>query len=48
MTFIAHAADWISLAFFVPVIAFIGWLAVAQLRQRRGRREGASDARSNR
>ena len=41
---LAHAADFISLAFFVPVLAFIGWLAVSQVRERRAtRREGRGD-----
>jgi hypothetical protein len=48
MVVIAHVAHWSSLVFFVPVIGFIAWLVVAQLRERRGRREGASGPRSNR
>ena len=37
MPVVAHAADYVSLAFFVPVVAFIAWLAVGQLRARRAR-----------
>lgn len=41
-TVLAHLGhDLVSLAFFVPTIAFIVWLAVTQFRQRRGAREGA-------
>jgi len=43
MTVLAHAADYISLAFFVPVIAFIGWLALTQYRERRAERDGAGE-----
>jgi len=36
MTQIAHAAHWLtSLAYFVPVVAFVGWLLIARLRDRR-------------
>jgi hypothetical protein len=35
MIYLAHAADWISIVFFVPVLAFLGWLAITQLRARR-------------
>jgi hypothetical protein len=48
MVVIAHVAHWSSLIFFAPVIGFIAWLVVAQLRERRGRRAGASDPRSGR
>ena len=38
MTLIAHAGHWlVSLAYFIPVIAFIAWLAVTQIRERRSR-----------
>ena len=40
----AHAADFVSLIFFVPVIAFLVWLAVDQLRARRGARLDGGDA----
>jgi len=38
---IAHAGHWITtVAYFVPVVAFLAWLAVTQIRERRnpGRR----------
>ncbi len=39
----AHVGhNLVSLAFFVPTIAFIVWLAVTQLRQRREARGGAT------
>ena len=39
MTLVAHAGHWlVSLAYFVPVIAFIVWLAVTQIRERRAGR----------
>lgn len=31
----AHAAHWTNLILFVPVIAFMVWLAVTQIRDRR-------------
>ncbi len=38
---IAHAADWISTGLLLaPVLAFLGWLAVTQLRERRRSRNG--------
>lgn len=48
MLVIAHAADWVSLAFFVPVIGFVVWLALNQLRERRGESEEGPDSPSNR
>ncbi len=46
MVLIAHVGhDLVSLAFFVPTVAFLVWLAVTQLRERRGERgrtEGGS------
>ena len=42
MTFlIAHAGHWLtSIAYFVPVVAFLVWLGVTQIRERRrGRQE---------
>ena len=44
MLVLAHAADWISLIFFVPVVAFLVWLGVAQLRERRAARDPGSGA----
>jgi len=37
MTFqIAHAGHWLtSIAYFIPVVAFLGWLLVTQIRERR-------------
>jgi hypothetical protein len=36
MLLIAHPGHWIaSVAYFLPVIAFLGWLAFTQLRERR-------------
>jgi hypothetical protein len=33
---IAHAGHWItSIAYFVPVLGFIAWLIVTQVRERR-------------
>lgn len=38
MLLIAHAAHWLtSVAYFVPVVGFLAWLGVTQLRERRGR-----------
>jgi hypothetical protein len=36
---IAHAGHWLlNVAYFVPVVGFMVWLAVTQWRERRGRR----------
>lgn len=36
MPVIAHAGHWITtIAYFVPVVAFIVWLIVTQVRERR-------------
>ena len=33
---IAHSGHWLtSVAYFLPVVAFLVWLAVAQVRERR-------------
>jgi hypothetical protein len=38
VTSIAHTGPVITtIAYFVPVVAFLVWLAVVQLRERRGR-----------
>ena len=38
MIVLAHAAHWItSVAYFVPVVGFLLWLAITQIRQRRQR-----------
>ena len=35
---IAHAGHWLtSIAYFLPVVAFLVWLAITQWRERRGR-----------
>jgi hypothetical protein len=42
MTFlIAHAGHWLTtIAYFVPVVAFLVWLGITQIRERRrGRHE---------
>jgi hypothetical protein len=39
MLLFAHAGHWLtSIAYFVPVVGFMAWLAVTQLRERRPRR----------
>lgn len=36
---IAHAGHWLtSIAYFLPVIFFVAWLGITQLRERRSRR----------
>jgi hypothetical protein len=36
---IAHAGHWLtSIAYFLPVVAFLAWLGVTQLRERRRNR----------
>jgi hypothetical protein len=36
MVLIAHAGHWlVSLAYFVPVLGFLGWLVITQVRERR-------------
>ena len=36
MTLLAHAGHWITtIAYFAPVVAFLGWLVVVQVRDRR-------------
>jgi hypothetical protein len=33
---IAHAGHWlINVSYFLPVVAFLGWLAFVQIRERR-------------
>jgi hypothetical protein len=37
----AHAGHWLtSIAYFVPVIAFLVWLGITQLKERRNRGNG--------
>jgi hypothetical protein len=38
VTLIAHAGHWLTtIAYFVPVVAFLAWLIVTQVRDRRSR-----------
>jgi hypothetical protein len=38
---IAHAGHWlVSVSYFIPIIGFLVWLAIVQIRERRGRRNG--------
>jgi hypothetical protein len=38
---IAHAGHWLTtVAYFVPVIAFLIWLLITQIRERRRSRSG--------
>ena len=33
---IAHASHWlVNIAYFLPVVAFLGWLVITQIRERR-------------
>lgn len=39
MLLIAHPGHWITaVAYFLPVVAFLGWLGFTQLRERRRNR----------
>lgn len=39
MTLLAHAGHWlVNVAYFAPVVGFLGWLAWTELRGRRERR----------
>jgi hypothetical protein len=40
---LGHAADFVSLIFIAPALAFIVWLVVAQVRQRRAGRSGEAE-----
>jgi hypothetical protein len=41
MGLLAHAGHWIvTIAYFTPVVAFLAWLIVVQLRERRRRGRG--------
>jgi hypothetical protein len=36
---IAHGAHWLTtIAYFIPVVAFLIWLGVTQVKERRGQR----------
>ena len=38
---LAHAGHWLtSVAYFVPVVAFLAWLVITQIKDRRGRSRG--------
>lgn len=40
---IAHAGHWLTtIAYFLPVVAFLAWLLATQLRERRRRRSEAT------
>jgi hypothetical protein len=42
---IAHPGHWlVTLAYFLPVIAFLVWLVVVQVKQRRENRGSPSDS----
>jgi Flp pilus assembly protein TadB len=41
VTLIAHAGHTLTtIAYFVPVVVFLAWLIVTQVRERRSRRSG--------
>lgn len=43
MTLIAHAGHYLTtIAYFLPVVAFVVWLIVTQIRERRRERGGAA------
>jgi hypothetical protein len=43
MIVVAHAGHWlVNAAYFAPVVGFLGWLGVAELRQRRAKRAASS------
>jgi hypothetical protein len=38
---VAHAGHWlVNIAYFLPVVVFLAWLVVTQLRERRRGRSG--------
>jgi hypothetical protein len=42
---IAHAGHWaVTVAYFAPVVLFIGWLLVTQIKQRREQKHGDGSA----
>ena len=44
---LAHAGHWLtSVAYFLPVIAFLGWLAFVTIRDRREQRRKGEDGSS--
>jgi hypothetical protein len=39
--YVAHVGHWlVNVAYFVPVVAFLAWLIVTQLKERRRSRSG--------
>jgi hypothetical protein len=47
MLYIAHAGHWITtVAYFSPVVAFLVWLGITQLRERRSGHRGLSARRN--
>jgi hypothetical protein len=43
MTQIAHAGHYlVTIAYFLPVLAFLAWLVVTQIRERRRGRDGTA------
>ena len=41
---IAHAGHWLTgIAYFLPVIFFLAWLGITQLRERRSRGDSGRD-----
>jgi hypothetical protein len=44
---VAHAGHWlVNAAYFVPVAGFLVWLGITEVRNRREKRAGSSDAAS--
>lgn len=42
MPFLAHAGHWLTtVAYFLPVVAFLAWLLITQIKERR---RGGSDS----
>jgi hypothetical protein len=43
MTLLAHAGHYlVTIAYFLPVLAFVVWLVITQIRERRRGRGGAA------
>jgi hypothetical protein len=43
MTQIAHAGHYlVTIAYFLPVVAFLAWLVITQVRERRRGRDGTA------
>lgn len=43
MLYLAHAGHTLTtIAYFVPVVAFLVWLVITQIRERRGRSRGST------